>query len=31
MDLIFTVGTYATLAMAFNTFGIELDHDQNEG
>jgi alkylhydroperoxidase family enzyme len=27
MDLIFTVGTYATLAMAFNTFGVQLDHD----
>lgn len=25
MDLVFTVGCYTTLAMAFNTFGIELD------
>lgn len=42
MDLIFTVGTYATLAMAFNTFGVHLDeshqdpedrpdHEGNEG
>jgi len=33
MDLVFTVGTYATLAMAFNTFGVQLDddHDGNEG
>ena len=26
MDLIFTVGTYRTLACAFNTFGIQLDN-----
>lgn len=26
MDYIFTVGCYTLLAMAFNTFGIELDH-----
>ena len=25
MDLVFTIGTYALLAMAFNTFGLELD------
>jgi AhpD family alkylhydroperoxidase len=25
MELVFTVGTYALLAMAFNTFGLELD------
>jgi AhpD family alkylhydroperoxidase len=25
MDLVFTVGTYGLLAMAFNTFGLELD------
>lgn len=25
MDLVFTVGCYCTLAMAFNTFGVELD------
>jgi hypothetical protein len=27
MDLIFTVGTYDLLAMAFRSFGIELDDD----
>jgi alkylhydroperoxidase family enzyme len=27
MDLIFTVGAYDALAMAFKTFGIELDED----
>jgi AhpD family alkylhydroperoxidase len=27
MDYIFTVGCYATLAMAFNTFGVELEND----
>jgi AhpD family alkylhydroperoxidase len=26
MDYVFTVGCYTLLAMAFNTFGIELDH-----
>jgi AhpD family alkylhydroperoxidase len=26
MDLIFTVGCYALLAMAFNTFGVELEN-----
>jgi len=25
MDYIFTVGCYATLAMAFNTFGVEVE------
>jgi alkylhydroperoxidase family enzyme len=25
MDLIFTVGCYSTLAMAFNTFGVEVE------
>jgi 4-carboxymuconolactone decarboxylase len=25
MDLVFTIGTYDLLAMAFNTFGLELD------
>jgi hypothetical protein len=25
MDLVFTIGTYALLAMAFNAFGVELD------
>ncbi len=27
IDLVFTVGTYATLAIAFNTFGIEPDRE----
>ena len=27
MDLVFTVGTYDLLAMAFRTFGVELDDD----
>ena len=27
IDLIFTVGAYETVAMAFNTFGVELDED----
>lgn len=27
MDLVFTVGAYETLAMAFNSFGVELDPD----
>jgi AhpD family alkylhydroperoxidase len=25
MDLVFTIGTYGLLAMAFNTFGVELE------
>jgi hypothetical protein len=25
MDLVFTIGAYDLLAMAFNTFGLELD------
>ncbi|OBH99073.1 carboxymuconolactone decarboxylase family protein [Mycobacterium sp. E2733] len=30
MDFVFTVGCYATLAMAFNTFGVQLENaDQN--
>lgn len=28
MDFVFTVGCYATLAMAFNTFGVQLEHDE---
>jgi AhpD family alkylhydroperoxidase len=28
MDLIFTVGCYGLLAMAFNTFGIEPEHER---
>lgn len=27
MDYIFTVGAYTTLAMAFNTFGVEVEKD----
>ena len=27
MDLVFTVGAYDTLAMAFRAFGVELDAD----
>jgi 4-carboxymuconolactone decarboxylase len=26
MDFVFTVGCYTLLAMAFNTFGIQLEH-----
>ncbi|WP_327116845.1 carboxymuconolactone decarboxylase family protein [Nocardia sp. NBC_01730] len=26
MDLVFTVGCYGMLAMAFNTFGVEVEH-----
>ncbi|WP_330255655.1 carboxymuconolactone decarboxylase family protein [Nocardia sp. NBC_00565] len=26
MDLVFTVGCYCMLAMAFNTFGVEVEH-----
>lgn len=26
MDFVFTVGCYAALAMAFNTFGVQLEH-----
>ena len=28
MDLVFTVGCYSLLAMAFNTFGVELEHER---
>ncbi|OXR45718.1 hypothetical protein B7C42_02010 [Nocardia cerradoensis] len=28
MDLVFTVGGYAMVAMAFNTFGIQPDHER---
>ena len=27
MDLVFTVGAYDALAMAFRSFGVELDED----
>ena len=27
MDLVFTVGAYEVVAMAFRSFGIELDED----
>jgi alkylhydroperoxidase family enzyme len=29
LDLVFTVGAYETVAMAFRTFGVELDSDLN--
>jgi AhpD family alkylhydroperoxidase len=28
MDLVFTIGTYCLLAMAFNTFGVEPEHER---
>jgi 4-carboxymuconolactone decarboxylase len=28
MDLVFTIGAYCLLAMAFNTFGIEPEHER---
>jgi AhpD family alkylhydroperoxidase len=28
MDLIFTIGAYTVLAMAFNTFGVEPEHER---
>jgi AhpD family alkylhydroperoxidase len=28
MDLIFTIGAYGLLAMALNTFGVELEHER---
>jgi AhpD family alkylhydroperoxidase len=28
MDLIFTIGAYCLLAMAFNTFGVEPEHER---
>ncbi len=31
MDLIFTVGNYTALAMAMNTFGVEVDGDHDSG
>lgn len=31
MDLVFTVGAYTTLAMAFNTFDVELDTGLDDG
>lgn len=31
MDLVFTIGTYSLLAMAFNTFGVELDPGLPDG
>jgi AhpD family alkylhydroperoxidase len=30
MDLIFTVGCYGALAMAFNTFGVELERESRQ-
>jgi 4-carboxymuconolactone decarboxylase len=31
MDLVFTIGTYGLLAMAFNTFGVELEPGVSDG
>lgn len=31
MELVFTVGCYSMLAMAFNTFGVELDKEPESG
>lgn len=31
MELVFTVGCYCMLAMAFNTFGVELDEEPESG
>lgn len=31
MELVFTVGCYCMLAMAFNTFGVELDEEPKSG
>jgi AhpD family alkylhydroperoxidase len=31
MDLIVTIGGYTALAMALNTFGVEVEQDQKEG
>jgi 4-carboxymuconolactone decarboxylase len=31
MDLIFTIGNYTALAMALNTFGVEVDGDHDGG
>lgn len=30
MDFVFTVGCYALLAMAFNTFGVQLENADQE-
>ena len=30
MELVFVVGTYTGLAMAFNSFGLQLDPDLQE-
>ena len=31
MDLIFTTGNYIALAMALNTFGVEVERDHDSG
>jgi 4-carboxymuconolactone decarboxylase len=31
MDLVFTIGNYIALAMAVNTFGVEVEEDHNGG
>jgi 4-carboxymuconolactone decarboxylase len=28
MDYVFTVGSYIMLAMALNTFGVQLEHEE---
>ncbi len=30
MDFVFTVGAYAMLAMAFNTFGVQLEQEKGK-
>jgi hypothetical protein len=31
MDLVFTTGNYIALAMALNTFGVEVEDDHDGG
>ncbi len=31
MDLVFTIGNYIALAMALNTFGVEVEDDHDDG
>jgi hypothetical protein len=30
MDFVFTVGAYGMLAMAFNTFGVQLEQEKGK-
>ena len=30
MDLVFTIGSYGMLAMALNTFGVQIDDDNEQ-